>query len=139
MVRSLLKALCLGSTPRAVTQATARKRGQKRKKNVTKIVAKKPARKTKKLPYVVVRTYSAGVHFGELKSRKGKEVVLVNARRLWKWVGAFTLSEVAVEGIKDGSKPSVAVESITLTEAIEVIATTPAAEKILREFPPCRP
>ena len=104
---------------------------------MTKIVAKKPARKTKKLPYVVVRTYSAGVHFGELKSRKGKEVVLVNARRLW--VSAFTLSEVAVEGIKDGSKPSVAVESITLTEAIEVIATTPAAEKILREFPPCRP
>lgn len=103
---------------------------------------KKPESKQtapKKLPYVVVRTYSAGVHAGELKSRKGKEVVLVNARRLWKWCGALSLSEVAVEGIKAGSKPSVAVESITLTEAIEVIATTPAAEKILREFPPCRP
>lgn len=100
---------------------------------------RKLSRKSKKLPYVVVRTYSAGVHFGELKSRKGKEVVLVNARRLWKWMGAFTLSEVAVEGIKDGSKPSVAVASITLTESIEVIETTPAAEKILREFPSCRP
>lgn len=107
------------------------------------MIKKKPAKKTttKKLPYVVVRTYSDsdGVHFGELKSRKGKEVVLINARRLWKWCGAFTLSEVAVEGIKEGSKPSVAVASITLTEAIEVIATSPAAEKILREFPPCRP
>ena len=93
----------------------------------------------KKLPYVVVRTYSAGVHVGEMKSRKGREVVLVNARRLWKWCGAFTLSEVAVEGIKDGSKPSVLVPEILLTEAIEVIKTTLGAEKILREFPACRP
>lgn len=93
----------------------------------------------KKLPYVVVRTYSAGVHVGELKSRKGKEVVLVNARRLWKWCGAFTLSEVAVDGIKDKSKPSVSVPEILLTEAIEVIKTTLGAEKSLREFPACRP
>lgn len=93
----------------------------------------------KKLHYVVVRTYSAGVHVGELKSRKGREVVLVNARRLWKWCGAFTLSEMAVEGIKDGSKPSIAVPEIVLTEAIEVIKATPTAEKILREYPPCRP
>ena len=105
------------------------------------MIKKKPAKKTspKKLHYVVVRTYSAGVHVGELKSRKGKEVVLVNTRRLWKWCGAFTLSEVAVEGIKEGSKPSIVTPEIVLTEAIEVIKTTPAAEKILREFPPCRP
>ena len=103
---------------------------------------KKPASKKtapKKLPYVVVRTYSAGVHVGELKSRKGKEVVLVNTRRLWKWCGAFSLSEVAVEGIKDGSKPSISAPENLLAEAIEVLKTTPAAEKILREFPPCRP
>ena len=105
--------------------------------NQTKPESKQTA--PKKLPYVVVRTYSAGVHAGELKSRKGKEVVLVNARRLWKWCGAFTLSEVAVEGIKDGSKPSVSVPEVVLTEAIEVIKATPVAEKILREFPPCRP
>ena len=105
------------------------------------MIKKKPAKKTttKKLPYVVVRTYSAGVHVGELKSRKGKEVVLVNARRLWKWRGAFTLSEVADEGIKEGSKPSIVTPEIVLTEAIEVLKTTPVAEKILREFPPCRP
>lgn len=103
---------------------------------------KKPASKQtapKKLPYVVVRTYSAGVHVGELKSRKGKEVVLVNTRRLWKWCGAFTLSEVAIEGIKEGSKPSIAIPQIILTEAIEIVKTSSVAEKILREFPPCRP
>ena len=118
------------------------KANAKTQRRQTVIKNKKSASKkttAKKLPYVVVRTYSAGVHVGELKSRKGKEVVLVNTRRLWKWFGAFTLSEVAVEGIKDGSKPSIAVPEIVLTEAIEVIKTTPAAEKILREFPPCRP
>ena len=94
---------------------------------------------TPKRPYVVVRTYSAGVHCGELVSRKGQEVVLANARRLWSWKGAFTLSEVAQEGIAAGSKPSVSVSEIVLTQSIEVIKSSPVAEKILREFPACRP
>ena len=37
----------------------------------------------KKLPYKIVRTYSAGVFAGEVESRKGQEVVMRNARRLW--------------------------------------------------------
>ena len=85
--------------------------------------------------YVVVRTYSAGVEVGELVSREGKEVKLTNARKLWYWNGAFTLHGVAVDGIKAGSQISVAVPEQTVTEAIEVMTCTPAAEKILREFP----
>lgn len=81
------------------------------------------------LPYVIVRTYSAGVFAGELVSRDGKEVVLANARRLWYWAGASSLSEMAMRGT---SRPAdckfpCAVERITLTEAIEIIETTPAA------------
>lgn len=34
---------------------------------------------------VIIRTYSAGVWFGELEQKAGKEVILKNARRLWKW------------------------------------------------------
>ncbi|HAA04769.1 MAG TPA: hypothetical protein DCE18_15585, partial [Syntrophobacteraceae bacterium] len=49
-------------------------------------------------PEVLVRTYCAGVHIGTLKSRDGKEVVLTNARRLWSWAGAFTLSAVCTKG-----------------------------------------
>ena len=48
---------------------------------------------------VLVRTYSAGVHFGYLVSRKGKEVQLIKSRRIWKWVGAWTLSEIATAGV----------------------------------------
>lgn len=71
---------------------------------------------------VLVRTYSAGVHFGTLESREGKEVVLTNSRRLYQWSGACSLSQVAVDGVKlSGSKISVIVPEIILTEAIEVI------------------
>ncbi len=71
---------------------------------------------------VIVRTYSAGVHIGVLVKRAGKEVVLKNARRLWSWKGAFTLNAVALRGVdRSDSRISVAVPSIILTEAIEII------------------
>ena len=85
-------------------------------------------------PITLVRTHSAGVHFGTLDSRNGKEVVLKNARRLWSWVGACSLHQVAIDGVQlSGSKISVAVPEITLTEAIEVIPMSPAAGKQLME------
>ena len=34
---------------------------------------------------VIVRTYSAGVWFGTLDQKAGCEVILKNARRMWKW------------------------------------------------------
>lgn len=83
--------------------------------------------------FCIIRTYSAGVHAGYVKQQNGKEVTLVNARRLWKWAGAFTLSEMAVNGV---SKPSeckfaTAVPEIILTEAIEIIPCTEKAKEII--------
>ena len=73
---------------------------------------------------VIVRTYSAGVHFGYLVSREGKEVTLERSRRIWSWQGANTLSEIATRGL-DTKRSRVAVPvSITLTEAIEIIDCT---------------
>lgn len=85
--------------------------------------------------YCIIRTYSAGVHAGYVKSQNGKEVVLCNARRLWKWSGAFTLSEMAVNGV---SKPNecrfaTTVPEIILTEAIEIIPCTEKAKEIILE------
>src|SRR5437016_6208781 len=74
---------------------------------------------------VIVRTYSAGVHFGQLVERNGKEVILAQAKRIWSWRGANTLSEIATAGVGKGSRVSVAVPSIVLTEAIEVIECSP--------------
>lgn len=86
------------------------------------------------MPYVIIRTYSAGVHAGYLKERNGKEVTLLNARRLWQWAGAFTLSEIAVNGVSkpDECKFSCVVPEILLTEAIEVIPCTAKAISIIK-------
>jgi hypothetical protein len=76
---------------------------------------------------VIVRTYSAGVHFGYLKSRNGKEVELERSRRIWRWFGAWTLSEIATRGLDVSKSKLAAPVSITLTEAIEIIDCTPEA------------
>ncbi len=92
---------------------------------------------TLKKKYVIVRTYSAGVFAGTLVSRDGKEVQLANARRLWYWAGAASLSQLAVSGT---SKPNeckfpVAVPSVTLMEAIEILDVTPEAETSIKDVP----
>lgn len=74
---------------------------------------------------VLVRTYSAGVHFGYLVAREGKEVTLERARRLWRWFGAWTLNEIASAGLDTKKSKVGAPVSIVLTEAIEIIDVTP--------------
>lgn len=93
--------------------------------------------KKNKKPYVVVRTYSAGVFAGTLESRKGKEGILSNARRIWYWAGAASLSQLAMEGVKDPNncKFAVPVGKIELTEIIEVLHTTKEAQAIIEEVP----
>ncbi len=80
-----------------------------------------------KLKPVIVRTTSAGAHFGYLVTRTGKEVVLERSRRLWRWFGAWTLSEIATSGLDTNKSKIGAPVSITLTEAIEIIDCTEAS------------
>lgn len=87
--------------------------------------------------YKIVRTYSAGVFFGEIVSRKGKEVVMKNARRLWDWDGAASLSQLAQSGT---SKPQNCrfpepVSRVILTEAIEILDVKPSAAHIIMAVP----
>ena len=93
--------------------------------------------KKKKNKYVIVRTYSAGVFAGELESRKDQEVVLTNARRIWYWVGAASLSQLAMEGIKkpENCKFPVAVNRVELLQAIEILDVTEAAKKSIESVP----
>lgn len=78
--------------------------------------------------HCLVRTYSAGVHIGTVESQTGKQVILKNSRRLWKWGGAFTLSEVAATGVDPSkSRMSVTTPVLVLTEAIEIIPVTASA------------
>jgi len=87
--------------------------------------------------YVIVRTYSAGVFAGIFVSRKGREVVLKDARRIWYWDGAASLSELAMLGTsKPGNcKFPAPVNRVELLEVIEILDVTADAEKSIREVP----
>lgn len=89
------------------------------------------------MKYVIVRTYSAGVFAGYLKSREGREVVLKNARRIWYWDGAASLSQLAMEGTKspDECKFPCEVDEVLLLEAIEILDVTEKARLSIAGVP----
>lgn len=90
-------------------------------------------------PYVIVRTQNAGCFAGNLVSREGQEARLENARRLWYWAGAASLSGLAVHGTSRPNDCKFAVTvSITVLEVIEVIDTTEVAQKSISEVPEWR-
>jgi len=83
----------------------------------------------------IIRTYSAGVWFGDVKELVGTHCVLQNARRLWSWYGAASLSQLAQEGItgknnKESCKFAMTITDecgIYLPQTIEVIPCTQKA------------
>ena len=89
------------------------------------------------LPYVIVRTYSAGAFAGYLQSLEGKGAKLINSRRLWKWTGAASLSELAVEGTCNPSvcKFPCEIPRHEITEAIEIIYCTEKARFSIASVP----
>jgi hypothetical protein len=110
------------------------------KKYVLKDSIKQPAvsaTKKKGMEYAIVRTYSAGVMAGYIASEKGQEVEIVEARRLWYWSGAASLSQLAQEGVKypDKCKFPVAVAKIKVKQAIEILTCTETARKSIEGVP----
>ena len=87
--------------------------------------------------YVIVRTYSAGVFAGTLESLEGRVAVIRDARRLWRWEGAASISQLAVEGTSspDDCRFPAPVPRIMVLETIGMDEVTAAAEKVIREVP----
>lgn len=81
----------------------------------------------------IIRGDRSGVFFGEIEERNGREVTIRNARRLWYWNGAASLSQLAVDGTKrpGDCKFTMTVESITVLDAIEFL---PCTEKAARSI-----
>ena len=83
---------------------------------------------------VIIRTYSAGVWFGRLKEKAGGEVILTEARRMWRWWAkeSISLSGVALHGIKqDKSRIAGAIDLVWL-QAIEIIPISGKAAESIR-------
>lgn len=90
---------------------------------------------------VIIRTYSAGCWFGTLSEKKKNEVIITEARRLWRWHAAegISLSGVARAGIKhDDSRIEQAVDAVWL-EAIEIIPCTAKAIASIESAPNAAP
>lgn len=87
--------------------------------------------------YVIIRTYSAGVWFGRLEKKAGKEVILSEARRMYQWwcAKSISLSGVAKYGINvNKSKICSALPKVWL-EAIEILTLSDVAIESLKGAP----
>jgi hypothetical protein len=89
--------------------------------------------------HIICRTYSAGVFAGTLAalSDDGKQARLSDARRIWYWAGAASLSELATRGTSDPSncKFPAPVATVLVTEAIELIPTIAEARASIEGVP----
>ena len=96
-----------------------------------------PAADLDGMPYCMVRTYSAGVFAGYIEKRTDKEATLRKARRIWYWDGAASLSQLATDGTSKPEKCKFPceVDSVTLTEVIEIIPITEKAKKSIERVP----
>ena len=88
--------------------------------------------------FYIVRADRAGVFFGHIKERVGSEVTMTNVRRLWSWNGACSLSQMAVEGVKEPRtcKFTVVVPEMTILGAVEIIPASEAAVKSIEAVKP---
>ena len=81
----------------------------------------------------LIRTYSAGVHIGDIVYINEMEVQLKNALRLWNWEGGgLSLSSVANNVIKGGRLNKTG--EIYLTNVVEIIPTNKESEKTYEKF-----
>ncbi len=84
--------------------------------------------------YVLVRTYSMGVFAGTLLPESTETLkVLKDARRIWYWAGAASLSQLATDGTskpKDCKFPcEVARIELTSPQGFEVLDVTAKARE----------
>jgi hypothetical protein len=81
--------------------------------------------------YCIVRCSRASVFAGIVAEREGQAVLIRDARRIWSWSGAASLSQLALDGTKEPNecKFTVACESVVVLDAIEIIPCTDAAQR----------
>jgi len=89
------------------------------------------------MKYCIVRAHSAGVFAGYIEHREGQEVVLREARRIWYWEGAATLSQLAQSGtsLPDKCKFPEPVDRVTVFGVIEILDCTVQAQASIASVP----
>lgn len=87
---------------------------------------------------VVVRSDGSGVWCGALVRGSGSTIELSNARRVWYWDGAASLSELSAKGVKhpQASRMPAPVDRVVVLGVCEVIPMTVEAIKSIFEDVP---
>lgn len=79
----------------------------------------------------IFRGDRSGVFFGTLLEKDGKDVLVGNCRRIWRWAGANSISDIAFKGVNNvndsNNKFTISVETLLLTDVIEIITCTDTA------------
>lgn len=80
--------------------------------------------------YCIVRCDRAGVFAGTVVAVDDQTALMRDVRRIHYWSGAASLSQLANEGVKNprSCRFTVTVETILLTDVIEIIPATAAAK-----------
>jgi len=83
------------------------------------------------LEYKLIRCSNSGVFAGYLKSIVFQTAIILEARRIWYWSGAASLSQLAIDGTTkpNDCKFPEAVSKIQVTDCIEILDVTDKAKK----------
>ena len=87
--------------------------------------------------FCIIRCNRAGVFFAKVRKLDVDVAELTEARRLWYWDGAASLSQLAMEGVKrpGNCKFTVTVPAMTVLGVIEVIPCTDEAVESIKGVP----
>jgi len=92
------------------------------------------------MKYVIVRSYSMGVFAGTLSDESTEtKKILTDARRIWYWSGAASLSQLAVDGTSKPGECKFPVEvprvELTSPQGFEVLDVTEKARESIKSVP----
>lgn len=87
--------------------------------------------------FYIIRCKNAGVFFGKIKERVGKdEVTLTNVRKIWYWSGAAAVEQLAITGPRNGANCKITIEvpEMTVMEPIQIIPCTDEARNTIQRI-----
>ena len=86
----------------------------------------------------IVRCDRSGVFFGTVveTSVDCKLVKLANARKLYQWEGALAVEDIATTGVHGRQKFTNICDSLTVTDAIQIITCTKASVESIEKIEP---
>lgn len=85
--------------------------------------------------YFIVRCDRAGVFFGKIKERTHDEVTMTQARKIWYWIGAAAVEQLAMTGPKKPKecKFTMEVPEMTVMDPVQIIPCTQEAAEVIQQ------